>query len=299
MHVDPRQLSLFLEVVRAGSFTGAAEKRNMTQPAVSMAIAQLERALDARLLDRTRTGVTLTPAGVLVLRRAEAIESHIAAAATEVKASQSGISGPLIVGGTPGALLSLLPSALRHMAAEFPNLALHIREGADAELLELLRSGKVDVAVGTTRVDAMPPDIAEIDVCSDSFVIVSRPGRRKIGHPVALHELVDESWVLPAEGGAFRRQVDALFLAGDFPMPRNVVRCDSLATTKEIVRTNDYISLLPQRVVATEVRHGLLETIALREQPLRRWIGLRVLKQAMSSPLTAAFASALAAQDEA
>ena len=297
MALDPRHMSLFLEVVRAGSFSGAAARRNLTQPAVSVAIAQLEHALGARLLDRKRSGVSLTAAGALVWRRAEAIETHLAAAKAEVSAREMGISGPLTVGGTPGALVSLVPNALRYIADEYPNLALHIREGADADLMKLLRAGKVDLLVVTTRVDAMPDDVVEIDVCSDSFVIVSRPDPPRWAPPVSLHDLADEAWVLPAVGGAFRRQVDAMFLVANTAMPHNAIRCDSLATTKEIVRTTGYISLLPQRVVAAEIGHGLLAGLELREQPVRRWIGVRVLAQARNDALTKAFTKALAMQD--
>ena len=298
MALDPRHMSLFLEVVRAGSFSGAAEKRNLTQPAVSVAIAQLERALGARLLDRTRSGVSLTAAGVLVLRRAEAIETHLAAAKAEITAREMGIAGPLTVGGTPGALVSLVPNAVRQIAGEHPNLALHIREGSDAELMKLLRVGKVDLLVVTTRVDSMPDDVVEIDVCSDGFVIISRPDPQRWTPPVSLYDLRNEAWVLPAVGGAFRRQVDAMFLAANVPMPHDAIRCDSLATTKEIVRTSDYISLLPQRVVAAEIGHGLLTGVELREQPVRRWIGVRVLSKDRHAPLTKAFTRALALPDE-
>jgi DNA-binding transcriptional LysR family regulator len=85
------------------------------------------------------------------------------------------------------------------------------------------------------------------------------------------------SWVLPEAVGAFRRQVDALFLAADVPAPRDVIRCDSLLTTKAIVRGGRHVTILPRRVAAAELSIGALRAIRITDASFTRTVGVRIL----------------------
>jgi DNA-binding transcriptional LysR family regulator len=93
---------------------------------------------------------------------------------------------------------------------------------------------------------------------------------------VSLRDVAALPWVLPEAQGAFRRQVDALFIAAQTPVPANVVRCDSLLTTKAIVRLSDRITILPRQVAASELSIGVLRGIEIREAAFQRSIGVRL-----------------------
>jgi DNA-binding transcriptional LysR family regulator len=110
-----------------------------------------------------------------------------------------------------------------------------------------------------------------------------------------LSEARDLRWVLPAAAGAFRRQLDALFLAAEVPLPLDVVRCDSLLTTKAIVSGGTHVTILPDDVVAAECASGTLRAIPLVDAPVNRTIGVRRLAGAPQSAAADAIVAAMRA----
>jgi LysR family transcriptional regulator of abg operon len=291
--IDPRLLQILLDVARTGSFSAAAKLRNVSQPAVSVAVAQLERQFKTLLMDRNRRGVTLTPAGAILVRRAEAIEQHVLAAEAEVLLSAVDVDGPLVIGGTPGALASLVPGAVRILAQSNKALSLRIVEARDADLNEMLRTVRIDFALTIVGVEAPPPHLEELEIERDPFQVVVAPDHPLRGADVALAELVNEPWVLPSLGGPYRRQVDALFFASQLQVPSNIVCCDSLTTTKEIVRLSRYITVSPRKVVAGELASGSLRAIPIRGARVTRGVGVRRLVRGVASPLATAFIAAV------
>lgn len=258
-----------------------------------MAVAQLERQLGLTLLERSRRGVSLTPAGAVLARRAEAIEQQLAAAQEEVVLSNVGIDGPLVIGGTPGALASLVPGAVRMLAQAGRKLSLRIVEGSDPELNDMLRSGKIELALTTVGIESLSPDLEELEIERDNFEVVVGPNHPLSAPQVDLADLADRPWVLPSVGGGYRRQVDALFFASQVRTPANVVRCDSLATTKEIVRLTDYITLFPRHVIAADLSGGTLRCIPLKGHNITRSIGIRKIAGHAPTALAREFIAAV------
>ena len=236
--IDPRALRTFLAVCRANSISGGARLLNISQPSVSNAIAQLEQSVGAALFARSRSGISLTPEGEVLLRRAEAVDSLISGAEEELRLARAGVTGPLRVGGTPGALVSLLPDAVRRLEDKMGHFALHAVERPDHDLADMLHRGEIELAFVTTGLEEPPEGIEEITFAQDPFALVV--GRRNDHLPaeVSLRDMMARRWVLPEARGAFRRQIDALFMAAGVPVPQDVIRCDSLLTTKAMVRNS-------------------------------------------------------------
>jgi LysR family transcriptional regulator of abg operon len=278
MAIDPRALRTYLVVCDENSISGAARRMNISQPAVSVTIAQLEQSLNTSLFERSRSGITLTPAGIALKRRAEALESLLRDAREEVELVQHDISGPVRIGGTPGAMVSLVPRALKYLAAENVRVMVHVLERTDSQLTGLLRSGDIDVAVVTTGMDVPPDDIEEHTIVRDTFSLIVGRENNHLASRMALSDATSMRWVMPQAAGAFRRQIDALFISCDTPAPREVVRCDSLLTTKSIVSMSDYITILPHGVVAAELSIGVLRAIEIIGAPFSRNVGVRMLK---------------------
>jgi DNA-binding transcriptional LysR family regulator len=109
---------------------------------------------------------------------------------------------------------------------------------------------------------------------------------------ITLSKLGDARWVLPHVAGAFRRQVEALFVSTNTPLPANVIRCDSLLTTKAIVRQTDYVTILPRDVVAADLKSGTLREIPIRGS-ISRYVGVRMLADHEWSPLAEVFVETL------
>ena len=276
--LDPRALKTFLAVCRESSISGAARVLNISQPSVSVAISQLEHQLGATLFERTRTGIRLPPAGTVLLRRAEAMDGLLREAQTEVALARDNIHGPLRIGGTPGALVSLVPDAVNRLEQAGVRFALHVIDRPDSMLMELLEKREIEIAFVTTGLDSPPEGIEERSFARDPFDLIAGRQNDHLPSSMSLREARELKWVLPDAIGAFHRQVDALFLAADVPAPRDVIRCDSLLTTKAIVRGGRHVTILPRRVAAAELSVGVLRAVHLTDVTIVRKVGARMLK---------------------
>lgn len=275
--IDPRAIRTFLAVCRANSISGGARALNISQPSVSNAVAMLEQSLGASLFERSRSGIVLTPEGEALLRRAEAIDSLLADVEAEVKLASAGVTGPLRVGGTPGALVSLLPDAVRRLEARIGRFALHVVERPDHDLAAMLHRGEIELAFVTTGIEEPPQGIEERTFSRDPFALIVGRQNDHLPASLSLRDTGSMRWVLPEARGAFRRQVDALFMAADISVPQDIIRCDSLLTTKAMVRGSQRVTILPMQVASAELSIGVLRAVTIAEASFPRSIGVRRL----------------------
>ena len=285
--IDPRAIRTFLAVVRSNSISGGARSLNISQPSVSNAIAQLEQALGVSLFERSRSGILLTAEGEALLRRAESIDSLLRDAEAEVKLASTGVLGPLRVGGTPGALVSLLPDAVRSLEARIGRFTLHVVERPDHDLAAMLHRGEIELAFVTTGIEQPPEGIEERTFSRDPFALIVGRQNDHLPARLSLKTMMATRWVLPEARGAFRRQIDALFMAADIPVPQDIIRCDSLLTTKAIVRGSQRVTILPMQVASAELSIGVLRAITIEEAEFSRSIGVRRLAGGKLSRLAA------------
>jgi DNA-binding transcriptional LysR family regulator len=141
----------------------------------------------------------------------------------------------------------------------------------------------------TSGIDELRVEFIELAVVSVAFSLVVGKAHDVLPAQVSLHDLGEMQWVLPEAVGAFRRQIDALFVSADVPMPSNIIRCDSLLTTKEIVRRTNYVTILPKGVTGAEVAVGTLRSIPIKEALIERRVGLLWLGEHRTPPIAAAF----------
>ena len=292
--IDPRALRTFGAVCAAGSISGAARALAISQPSVSNTIAQLEHRLGVVLFIRSRTGIRLTAEGLVLQRRAEALEALLRQSAQEVDLVHAGIAGPLNVGGTPGALASLLPAAVARIEASHARFSLNVVERPDRDLDAMLRRGEIELAFVTTEIECPPDDIEERTFSRDPFALIVGRENDALPQQASLATLPSLRWVLPEAQGAFRRQVDALFIAAEVPVPPDAIRCDSLLATKSIVRTTGRVTILPRQVCAAELSTGVLRAVDLAEAGFARSVGVRMMRDAPLSGLARVLLDALA-----
>ncbi|MDO8542815.1 MAG: LysR family transcriptional regulator [Opitutaceae bacterium] len=152
-----RHLIYFREVARQLHFRKAAEALSIAQPALSRAVAQLEAALGADLLNRTRRGVEITPAGSLLLERIEPILRALGAIPAELQALAGGQVGHLRVGFTGLAMATVLPRILREFHRGHPGIRLELTESPTSVQLAALAAG--DIACGFFHPDAPTPGL--------------------------------------------------------------------------------------------------------------------------------------------
>ncbi len=152
-----RHLVYFREVARQLHFRRAAERLAVAQPALSRAVAQLEAALETNLLDRTRQGVAITPAGRRLLERIEPILRGVAAIPEEMQALSRGEVGRVRVAFTGLAMATVLPRILGVFHQRYPGIRLELTESPTAAQLAALHAG--ELGCGFFHPDAPAPGL--------------------------------------------------------------------------------------------------------------------------------------------
>src|SRR5260370_1507062 len=142
MDVDPRHLRILLAIAEQGSFTRAAAAQSISQPAMSSAIALLEKQLGVRVLDRGRHGASLNAFGQVLIRHARGLNALLDQAKAEIELKRLRHHGPLLIGGTPVTLIEVLPAAIALLSQGAPRITITVTDGVDAALLEKLRAGE-------------------------------------------------------------------------------------------------------------------------------------------------------------
>ncbi|MBB2910174.1 DNA-binding transcriptional LysR family regulator [Streptosporangium becharense] len=191
------QLRILQAVARTGNMTRAAEELATTQSAVSHALRLLERELGLPLFIRGNQGVTLTPAGRTVSRRAALILTQLEALDQEVAVARSQSGGRLRIGVIPSANAHLLPSVLRAFTAAHPRVTLTVLEGSDPEVLDWLQTGAVDVATITTTA----PHLTVTPFSRDRMLAVFPAAHRLSSRPaVTVADVARHPFIMSAGG---------------------------------------------------------------------------------------------------
>ena len=295
MPLEPRQLMHLALIADHGSFSRAAAAMSISQPALSSSIAQLERSVGARVLDRGRQGAKLTEVGSTLVRHARALQLQLAHAAEEAHLRTLGGDGPLRIGVTPVTAANLVPQALGRLHGETPNISVSVLEGLD-EAMTALHDGEVEIVVGPIAVFPASRELIEEPLVSDPLGVVMRArnplARRR---SLSLRGLRDVSWALPSERSAFRRQLEALFVTAGVQWPTLCLTTNSMTALKAIVTNSDAITIMPRRLVALEIRTRRLASVPLRDTGRERTLGMTWLRRRALSPIAERFLAVLRA----
>ncbi|MBB4860314.1 DNA-binding transcriptional LysR family regulator [Novosphingobium chloroacetimidivorans] len=288
MLIEPRHFRVLLAVIEHGTFNRAAEALSVSQPAISKAIAQLERSLGARLFERGKQGSTPTAAGLIAARSATNIDWAMRHAQEEIRASAHNLVGPLVIGTTPSMLFGLLPRALSFLGKACPNASIIIRDGLDDLLLEALDKGEIELLVGP--IDSLRPASDRIvqNTVAQEPLLLAVPHGHRLSERDELHvsELSDEPWILPIKGSSFYRIVEALFRTADQRLPANAFHMNSLVLQEQLVtRTGRLCFVTPAQFID---RTPPFKIVRLADAPVRS-IGVRHRADLSLSPMATQF----------
>ncbi|WIJ25086.1 pca operon transcription factor PcaQ [Devosia sp. RR2S18] len=259
--IDPRiklrHISCFLEVARLQSVVRAAEVLNISQPAVSKTIQELEQVLETPLFDRSRRNLFLTPVGEVFLRYAGT--SH--AALRQGIEAAGGISTNAVVkvGALPTVSARILPTAVETFSRQAQKAHTRIITGPNAHLLSLLRTGEVDLVIGRmTEPDAMLGFSFE-HLYSERIVMAVRAGHPLLADRNFNLPMIEAYQVLmPTPDSVIRRTVERMLIAHGIGHFRDEVETVSNAFGRAYVRQTDAIWIISEGVVAKDVEEGQL-----------------------------------------
>jgi len=187
--VDLRDLRYFLALARQLSFVAAARELNITQPALSRSIAALEAELGQKLLDRHRSGCTLTSAGVLLAREAGVILDQTRALRHNLAASGRGELGHLQFGIGPLPATLFLGRLLGEATHAFPSLTLRARTAPVEDLIGLLQRNAIEFLIGTRMHVPLNTALVARPLIKIPLAWLAREGHPLAGRPCKMAEL--------------------------------------------------------------------------------------------------------------
>jgi DNA-binding transcriptional LysR family regulator len=220
--MEIREVRAFAAVAEQGSLSGAARGLHVSQSALSQTILSLERQLGVRLLVRHSTGVTVTDAGMILLREGRALLAQHDRALAAVTNQAAASVGPLRVGVPLELPADLLPVALAELRETFPQARPEISHASSAAQLAALRTGELDVAL--VRECPAGPDydaVLAVEEAMGVFLAGSRASELAGSAGVRLHQLASLDWVAfpRVEASAWYDEVAAILRTHGITVP--------------------------------------------------------------------------------
>ena len=173
-----RDLDVLATLIDAGSMGKAASRLNISQPAVSKAIVELEDALDVKLVDRSRRGVMPTPYGLALARRCVAIFNDLRQGVADIEFLSDPTRGEIRIGTTEPVAVALISPVVNDLSRRYPGILFHVVAGDSATLYRDLLQRDIEVAV-CRIIGPVSDELAVSVLFHDTFVVMTARARRR------------------------------------------------------------------------------------------------------------------------
>ena len=294
--IDPRiklrHLSCFLEVARLKSVVNAADALNISQPAASKTIQELEELLGTPLFDRSRRSLFLTPFGEVFYRYAG---TSLAALRQGIDAASGSHEATMVkVGALPTVSARILPGAVQAFSADGQSARARIITGPNGYLLSLLRTGDVDLVIGRMAEPEAMLGFSFEHLYSERVVMAVRSG-----HPLLSQKRFNLAMIepyqtlMPTPDSVIRRLVDRMLLANGVTHLRDEVETVSNAFGRSYVRQTDAVWIISEGVVAEDVADGHLVLLPVDTSETVGPVGLTTRTDTTPTLATTAFMQAV------
>jgi DNA-binding transcriptional LysR family regulator len=259
-----RQLLLLVALAEEGSIHRAAEVLNMTQPAASKLLKDLEDALDVALFERLPRGMRPTWYGETMIRHARVALTSLNQAHDELEAAKNGQFGQVNVGAITAPGLALLPPTVALMKREHPKLQISLQIETSDVLIERLNQGKLDILVARLFARHDKTDLRYEMLTDEPVCAIVRPGHPLLSGSIpGLRDTVDSGWIVPPIGSVLRHRFDLMFQEEGLQTPSNVVETASLMFTTKMLQQSDMISVVATDVARYYANHGMLAILPM------------------------------------
>ena len=273
--MDLRQLRYFTAIVEQGSFSKAATKLRVAQPALSQHLRHMEDELGVPLLHRGTRGVQPTEAGERLLARARAILAQFAELPDEVRGESAQPGGEVRI-GLPGTVSELFSVPLIEAARErFPEVRIRIAEAMSGFVLDWLRRGDVDLAVIYSTSD--PKGLGIHHVLTEELCLFGTPALEAVtaapGCPVTLQAAAGLDLILPGTGHGLRDQIDEA-AASIGASVQAAIEIESYTQIKRLAERGLGYGILPRMAVREQERAGVFRTWPIEQPQMYRKVYL-------------------------
>lgn len=283
-NLKPRHLQMLVALDTFRHLGRAAATLNLSQPAVSLSLGELEKGLGLVLFERHARGVTPNAYGECLIAHARRLLAGLEQAREELHALQTGAAGKIAVGALPAVTTALLPKALAAYKGAYPTSQVMVSEGSMEVLLPRLRSGDLDLLVGRLMTRAAD-DVNEEALYDGLNVVVVRHGHPLVRRArLTWSDLQDYPWVLPPTGSLSREPLEVALRQHGMALPLDAIETLSISVIAGYLRQTSAVGLLSKLVAQHHVRSRMLAVLPLELPDPRRPIGVTWLKQRALPP---------------
>lgn len=283
--IKMHQLRAFVAVSQQGSIRAASRLLNLSQPALTKSVKELEDSLGAQLFIRRRQGVTLTECGEIFFKRASLILEELRVAQEDIAQRLGATSGQVNIGIGASIARTIMPEVIDRFHREFPQVRVRIAEGQLVSMIPELRQGQLDFTINTYYPSAYDNELLYEKLMDKEYRVVCRRG-----HPLekarSINELLDCDWTLPTPRGSYYKLLHEMFSEMDVE-PKVSVVCETFMSCTSLLAKTDFLSVLSSDIINDPVIGPSLAALDLDLPLPRATFHLIQRKDSTLSPMAA------------
>ncbi|EKQ1214822.1 LysR substrate-binding domain-containing protein [Klebsiella pneumoniae] len=288
-----RHLHTFVAVAQQGTLGRAAETLNLSQPALSKTLNELEQLTGTRLFERGRLGAQLTLVGEQFLTHAVKVLDALNSAGQALNRKE-GLNNDIVrIGALPTAALGILPTVIGQFHKQQKDITLQVATMNNTMLLAGLKSGEIDIGIGRMSDPELMSGLHYELLFLESLKLVVRPGHPLLQETVTLSRVMDWPVVVSPKGTVPRQNAEALLQSQGCKMPAGCIETLSASLSRQLTVDFDYVWFVPSGAVKDDLRRGVLTALPIATQGAGEPIGILTRVDAILTPGTQTLLSAI------
>lgn len=273
--VKLHQVRALLAISETGSIRMAARMLNLTQPALSKSVSELEKELGIPILNRSSSGATITSWGRSILERCRTIDAEIQSISEDAALLRENWSGRLRIGIISVVAGQEIVTALRNLRDRFPGIQISIHELRPQTVTQFVRDGIIDIGITTTIAHNLPSTISSEQICEMDYVILgSKRTIASIGSKNRLDQIAEYPWVNASENERSAAHFFDIFDRTGVKRPSDWINCSSAFVALGLVKKDGFLCIWPKRAFEMmQIRSDFAEVEELKlEHPLPKLV---------------------------
>lgn len=288
-----RHLHTFVAVAQQGTLGRAAETLNLSQPALSKTLNELEQLTGSRLFERGRLGAQLTLVGEQFLTHAVKVLDALNSAGQALNRKE-GLNNDIVrIGALPTAALGILPTVIGQFHKQQKDITLQVATMNNTMLLAGLKSGEIDIGIGRMSDPELMSGLHYELLFLESLKLVVRPGHPLLQETVTLSRVMEWPVVVSPKGTVPRQNAEALLQSQGCKMPAGCIETLSASLSRQLTVDFDYVWFVPSGAVKDDLRRGVLTALPIATQGAGEPIGILTRVDATLTPGTQTLLSAI------
>lgn len=258
-----RHLHTFVAVAQQGTLGRAAEILNLSQPALSKTLNELEQLTGTRLFERGRLGAQLTLVGEQFLTHAVRVLDALNTAGQSLNYKPEQNNAVIRVGALPTAALGILPSVIGQVHKQQPDITIQVATTNNPMLLAGLKSGELDVGIGRMSDPELMSGLTYEMLFLESLKLVVRPNHPLLQTTITLSRVLEWPVVVLPTGTVPRQNTEDLLQSQGCKLPTGCIETLSASLSRQLTVNFDYVWFVPSGAVKNDLREGSLTALPI------------------------------------